>query len=223
MRREERVTVQGPRKEITTRRHVTRGGGGVRRFAVQRRTPSSRAEAGVMFGATGGPSSLFLRLASRGMGWAPGPTCGHAPPARFWSAMVCSATALEGCLIAPEAAPERGGGSADVTCRPEGGGAGGASPGMHWKGRDLGGGPRGGQTGGWRRLPKRLGAVTVGYMPLSLAFGVTGTVAEHRLGALEAGGGSPPFQCIPGPAPPPPPPWPRRDLQFEGLIPLGPV
>ena len=31
--------------------------------------------------------------------------------------------------------------------------------GMHWKGRDL----RGGQAGGWRGLPKRLGAVTVGY------------------------------------------------------------
>ena len=30
-------------------------------------------------------------------------------------------------------------------------------------GRDLGGGPRSGQTGGWRRLPKRLGAATVGY------------------------------------------------------------
>ena len=30
---------------------------------------------------------------------------------------------------------------------------------MHQKGRDLGGGPR----GGWRRLPKRLEAVTVGH------------------------------------------------------------
>ena len=28
---------------------------------------------------------------------------------------------------------------------------------------DLRGGPRRGSTGGWRRLPKRLGAVTVGY------------------------------------------------------------
>ena len=36
-------------------------------------------------------------------------------------------------------------------------------PGMHQKGRDLGGGPRSGSTGGWRRLPKRVGAVTVGY------------------------------------------------------------
>ena len=35
--------------------------------------------------------------------------------------------------------------------------------GMHWKGRGLRGGPRGGETGGWRRLLKRLGAVTVGY------------------------------------------------------------
>ena len=46
---------------------------------------------------------------------------------------------------------------------PGGGGAGGGGAGMHWKGRDLRGGPRGGQAGGWRRLPKRLGAVTVGY------------------------------------------------------------
>ena len=36
-------------------------------------------------------------------------------------------------------------------------------PGMYWKGRDLRGGPRSGSMGGWRRLPKRLGAVTVGY------------------------------------------------------------
>ena len=35
--------------------------------------------------------------------------------------------------------------------------------GMHSKGRDPGGGPRSGWIGGWRRLPKRLGAVTVGY------------------------------------------------------------
>ena len=35
--------------------------------------------------------------------------------------------------------------------------------GDHWKGRDLGGGPRSGSTGGWRGLPKQLGAVTVGY------------------------------------------------------------
>ena len=34
---------------------------------------------------------------------------------------------------------------------------------MHWKGRDLKDGPRGSLTGGWRRLPKRLDAVTVGY------------------------------------------------------------
>ena len=41
-------------------------------------------------------------------------------------------------------------------------------------------------------------------MPLSLAPAVRGTVAGHRLGALE-GGGSPPFQCIPAQAPPLPP------------------
>ena len=35
--------------------------------------------------------------------------------------------------------------------------------GMHWKGRDLRGRPKSAQIGGWRRLPKRLGAVTVGY------------------------------------------------------------
>ena len=35
--------------------------------------------------------------------------------------------------------------------------------GLHYKGRDLGGGPPSGQAGGWRRLPKWLGAVTVGY------------------------------------------------------------
>ena len=40
------------------------------------------------------------------------------------------------------------------------GGGGGA--GMHKKGRDLRGSPRGGQMSGWRRLPKRLGA-TVDY------------------------------------------------------------
>ena len=43
-----------------------------------------------------------------------------------------------------------------------GGGGGGAAR-MHSKGRGLRSGPRGGYAGGWRRLPKRLGAVTVGY------------------------------------------------------------
>ena len=52
------------------------------------------------------------------------------------------------------------------------------APGMRSKGRDLRGGVRGGQMGGWRRLPKRLWAVTVGYQC------VMGTVAGHRLGAL---------------------------------------
>ena len=36
----------------------------------------------------------------------------------------------------------------------------GLAPGMHYKGRDLRGGPRGGWTGGWRRLPKRFLSVT---------------------------------------------------------------
>ena len=49
--------------------------------------------------------------------------------------------------------------------------------------------------GGYRRLQ----------MPLKLALGVRGTVAGHRLGALEGEGGeyppSPPFRCIPAPTP----------------------
>ena len=36
-------------------------------------------------------------------------------------------------------------------------------PGTHWKGRGLRGGPGSGEIGGWRRLPKWLRAVTVGY------------------------------------------------------------
>ena len=52
--------------------------------------------------------------------------------------------------------------------------------------------------GGWRRLPKRLRAVTVGYkMLLQLVLAVRETVAGHRLSALE-GGVPPPLQCIPG-------------------------
>ena len=59
-------------------------------------------------------------------------------------------------------------------------------------GRDaLEGGPRGGWTGGWRRLPKRLGGDYCRLqMPLRLALGVRGTVAGHRLGAPEGGGGA---------------------------------
>ena len=41
------------------------------------------------------------------------------------------------------------------------------------------------------------------HMPLKLAFGVRGTVAGHRLGALEGGGYLPPFRCIHAPPPPP--------------------
>ena len=62
------------------------------------------------------------------------------------------------------------------------------------RGEGLRGGPR----SGWRRLPKRLGALQ---MPSRLALAVRETVAGHRLGALEGGGGGvppfPPFQCIP--------------------------
>ena len=88
--------------------------------------------------------------------------------------------------------------------------------GMHSKGR----GARGGWTGGWRRLSKRLGG---GYcrlqMPLKPALGVRGTVAGHRVGALDGGRGylppssnallPPPFygcwpfEHIPRDAPPP--------------------
>ena len=56
-----------------------------------------------------------------------------------------------------------------------------------------------------RRLEEVAKAVGGGYywlqMPLKLALGVRGTVAEHRLGALE--GYLPPFQCLPAPPPPP--------------------
>ena len=57
-----------------------------------------------------------------------------------------------------------------------------------------------------RRLEEVAIAVGGGYcrlqMPLKLALGVGGTVAGHRLGALEGGGGGfPPFQCIPAQAP----------------------
>ena len=78
--------------------------------------------------------------------------------------------------------------------------------GLRRGGRDAleGRGPR-------RRPQRRLGrrsvevakAVGGGYCrlqtPLKLALGVRGTVAEHRLDALEGGGAyPPPFQCIPG-------------------------
>ena len=54
-----------------------------------------------------------------------------------------------------------------VTLRPEvwgrAGPGGRGRAGMHEKRRGLRGSPRGGWAGGWRRLPKRLGAVTVRY------------------------------------------------------------
>ena len=52
-----------------------------------------------------------------------------------------------------------------------------------------------------RRLEEVAKAVGGGYcrlqMTLKPALGVREMVAGHRLGALEGGGGAPPFQCIP--------------------------
>ena len=75
-----------------------------------------------------------------------------------------------------------------------------------------------------RRFQKRLGrrlegvAEAVGggscrlQMPLKLALGVRGTVAGHRLGALEGRGGTfSPFNA------PPPPPRPTRAPEGSGL------
>ena len=74
-------------------------------------------------------------------------------------------------------------------------------------GGGLRGGPSSGWTGGWRRLPKRTGG---GYcrlqMPLRPALGVRGTVAGHRLGALEGGLGG---------IPPPLPMHPRSQVSFD--------
>ena len=60
-----------------------------------------------------------------------------------------------------------------------------------------------------RRLEEVAEAVGGGYcrlpMPLKLALAVRETVAGHRLGGLEGGGGYlPPFQCIPAPKAPSP-------------------
>ena len=74
--------------------------------------------------------------------------------------------------------------SARAGGRGEGGG------GMYWRGKAPGGGSRRGSAGGWGRLPKRLGAVTVG-----LAVVVRERAALHRLGPWR--GDPPPFQCIP--------------------------
>ena len=98
---------------------------------------------------------------------------------------------------------------------------------MHWKARGL---PRDAlerkrpQRRPQRRLDRRLEevakAVGGGYcrlqMPLKLALGVRETVAGHRLGALEGGGGylPPSFQCIPG-VTPPPSPWLMNALAHE--------
>ena len=72
---------------------------------------------------------------------------------------------------------------------------------MHSKGGDIKGGPTGGWIGGWRRLPKAVGGGHCRLqMPLKLALAVRGTVAGHRLGALEGGGG---ITSVPSNASPP--------------------
>ena len=73
---------------------------------------------------------------------------------------------------------------------------GGGRAGMHWKARAPRGGPRSRWTGGWRRLPKRLGRL----LSVTHAIGA-GTCRQggQWLGALEVRvGGVPPlpFQCI---------------------------
>ena len=82
-----------------------------------------------------------------------------------------------------------------------------AMPRCHGLIRDASEG-KGSQRGPQRRLGRRLEGVTKAVeggccrlqMPLRLALGVRGTVAGHRLGALEGGWwGLLPFQCIPGP------------------------
>ena len=74
-----------------------------------------------------------------------------------------------------------------------------------------------------RRLEEVAKAVGGGYcrlqMPLRPALGVRGTVAGHRLGALEGGRGVPPcaFQCIAVP-PPPPLPVPRAPAHASARV-----
>ena len=77
-----------------------------------------------------------------------------------------------------------------------------------------------------RRLGRRLEgvaeAVGGGYcrlqIPLSLSLGVKETVAGHRLGALEGGGGYLPPPLPMHPCPPPPCPWPVPFLRWGGGV-----
>ena len=75
------------------------------------------------------------------------------------------------------------------------------TPRLHWKSPQR-------QPQKWldRQLKEDVKAVGGGYcplqMPLKLALAVGKTVAGHRLGTLEGGGGTPPpLQCIPAPPP----------------------
>ena len=83
--------------------------------------------------------------------------------------------------------------------------------GMHWKGRDLRGGPQRRVDGRLEEVAKAVGG---GYcrllMPLKVELGVRETVAGHRLGALAAAGGClPPLPMHAPPPPPRPHPLPR--------------
>ena len=65
---------------------------------------------------------------------------------------------------------------------------------MHQKGRDLRDGPRSGWIGGWRRLPKRLVAATVGYKwHWRRHLDVTEPVAGRPGGGVT----SSPLRCLP--------------------------
>ena len=66
----------------------------------------------------------------------------------------------------------------------------GPGAGMHEKGRHTRGRPRSGYAGGWRSLPKRLGAVTGGYKRHGSWHLCQGDSGGHRLGALEGGFGT---------------------------------
>ena len=86
-----------------------------------------------------------------------------------------------------------------VCARPDGRGGGGQA-GLHQKGRDLRGGPRGGEAGGWRRLPKRLGRLLSVTSAMEAG---TWRRGGQWLGVGWApwrrrGGYLPAFQCIPG-------------------------
>ena len=75
---------------------------------------------------------------------------------------------------------------------------GGGGAGMHQKGRGVKNGATSGKTGGWRRLPKRLWAVTVGYKCHRGRHLASGTQWLGEGWAPWRGGYPCPFQCISG-------------------------